>query len=90
MSTPVSGRVMLDRRAVDYAFHIGQWVERSLIDCGIELARQSGSSIVTEEHIESCLDQRVLHRELERIREVVHGEVAGGTGTSKRGSREAA
>jgi hypothetical protein len=82
--------VVIERRAIDFAFRTGQLVEDLLVDRGMELAGKTGASIVTVECVESCLDQALFDQLLRRLRENSHGETAGEGGGSGRGTREAA
>jgi len=70
-------RVAVDVRACAFAFQAGQLLERLLLDRSIELARQSGSSTATAEHVESCLDHALFDQLLKRVRENSHGGNAG-------------
>jgi hypothetical protein len=56
----------------------------------VELAGESGSSTVTAEDVESCLDQALFDHLLRRVRETSHGGAAGENRTGSDGSREAA
>jgi hypothetical protein len=80
----------VDGNASNFAFNVGQWIERLLMDRGIELAGQSGSLIVTAEHVESCLDQVLFDHLLRRVRESSHGGTAGEKRVDDGESREAA
>ncbi len=90
MSSTVNDPVVVDRGASNLAFRAGQLVESLLVDRGIELARKSGSSIVTAEHVESCLDQVLFDHLLRRVRENSHGGTAGEERVDNGESREAA
>ena len=90
MPTPVNSRVVIDVCASDFAFHLGQWFHQSLLDRSIEIARQTGSSVVTTEHVESCLDHAWFDELLKRMREGSDDRAAVKRGVGKRQSREAA
>ena len=90
MSSTVDDRVVVDLRASNFAFRASQMVERLLLDRGLEIARQSGSSIVTADHVGSCLDHVLLDQVLERMRESSHDETAGEGAVLDGPSREAA
>jgi len=90
MSSTVDESVVVASHASDLAFRVGQLVERLLVDRGIELARESGSPIVTAEHVESCLDQVLVDPLLRRVRESSHGGTAGDERVGNGEAREAA
>jgi hypothetical protein len=77
MPPTVSDPVVVDSAASELAFRAGQLVESLLVNRGMELARNSGSSIVTAENVESCLDQVLFDHLLRRVRESSHGGTAG-------------
>ncbi len=85
----VVDRVVVDVRASTFAFRAGQLVERLLLDHGIDLARESGCSVVTAEHVASCLDLALFDQLLEQVRGSSHGGTAGG-GEANNGDRQAA
>ncbi len=89
-STTVNDPIVVDSGASILAFRAGQLIESLLVDRGIELARKSGSSIVTAEYVESCLDQVLFDHLLRRVRESSHGETAGEDRTGSAECREAA
>ncbi len=82
-------RVVVDVRASTFAFRAGQLVERLLLDRGVDLARQSGCSVVTAEHVESCINRALFDQLLEQVRGISHGGTAGG-GEASNGDRQAA
>jgi hypothetical protein len=90
MSTTVIDPIVVGSEASDFAFRVGQLVERLLVERGVELAGESGSSTVTAEDVESCLDQALFDHLLRRVRETSHGGAAGENRTGSDGSREAA
>ncbi len=90
MSSIANESVVVDSDASNLAFRAGQLVESLLVDRGIELARRSGSSIVTAEYVESCLDQVLFDHLLRRVRESSHGGTAGDERVGSPESREAA
>ena len=69
--------VLIERCAIDFAFHTGQLLDDLLVDRGIELASKTGASVVTAECVKSCLDQALFDQLLRRVRENSHGEPAG-------------
>ncbi len=78
MSSAVNDHVAVDVSASSFAFRAGQLLERLLLDSGIELARQSGTPIVTAEHVESCLNDDALFDQFqERVRESPDDPTAG-------------
>lgn len=81
--------LVVDVRASTFAFQAGQLVERLLLDRGLDLARQSGSSVVTAEHVESCINRALFDQLLEQVRGISHGGSAGG-GEVNSGDRQAA
>jgi hypothetical protein len=85
----VVDRVVVDVRASTFAFRAGQLVEQLLLDRGLELARQSGCSVVTAEHVASCLSPTLFDQLLEQARGISHGGTGGG-GESSNGDRQAA
>ena len=90
MSSTVNDSVVVDSHASNLAFRAGQLVERLLVDRGIELAGNSGSLIVTAEHVESCLDQVLFDNLLRRVKESSHGGTTGEERVGNGESREAA
>jgi hypothetical protein len=90
MSSTVDDSVVVDSHATNLAFRAGQLFERLLVDRGVELASNSGSSIVTAEHVESCLDQVLFDHLLRRMRESSHDGTAGEDRVGSGESREAA
>jgi hypothetical protein len=68
-STLVDDRVLIDVRANNLAFHIGQWVEETLLDRSLEIVRRSGASVVTTEHVESCLNHALFDELLKWMKE---------------------
>ena len=85
----VVDRVVVDVGASNFAFRVGQLVERLLLDRGVDLARQSGCLVVTAEHVESCLNLSLFDQLLEQVRESSHVGTAGG-GEASTGDRQAA
>ncbi len=73
MSTLANGRVLLDAGASDFAFHAGQLVERILLERGVEVARQAGTSVATVDHIQSGVDGALLDQLRERLGNRFHG-----------------
>jgi hypothetical protein len=90
MSSAVNDHVAVDVGASSFAFRASQLLERLLLDGGIELARRSGASIVTEEHVESCLDDALFDRFLKRVRESPDGGSAAERGVRDGQSGKAA
>ena len=90
MAATVSDPVLVSSDASNLAFRAGQLFECLLVDRGIEAAHNSGSSIVTADHLESCLDQVLFDHLFRRLRESSHGETAGEGRAGNRESREAA
>lgn len=90
MSSTANESIIVDRRASNAAFRVGQMVERLLMDRGIELAGKSGAQIVTAECVESCLDQALFDHLLSRVRESSHGGTAGNERVGDGMPREAA
>ena len=90
MSSTASDHVVVGAGAGNSAFRAGQLVERLLLDHGIEQASQSGASIVTAEHVESCLDHALFDHLSRRVREICHGGTAGEERVRDGESREAA
>lgn len=60
MSAVRDDRVLIDGAASNVAFRAGQFVERLLLNRGIQLARASDSSIVTVEDVRSCVDDALV------------------------------
>jgi len=90
MSVAVNESVVVESRASDLAFRVGQMVERLLVDRAIELAMESGSPMVTANHVESGLDQALFDHLLRRVRESSRGGTAGEERDDTGESREAA
>ena len=74
MSTLANGRVLLDAGASDLAFRAGQLVEEILVERGVEVARQAGTSVATIDHIQSCVDGALLNQLRERLGNRIHGD----------------
>ncbi len=60
MSTVANDGVPVDAGAGDFAFRAGQLVEELLLDRGTEVARSTGASVVTVEHVRPCIDNDFL------------------------------
>jgi hypothetical protein len=90
MSSAVNDRVLVDVGASDFAFRASQLLERLLLDHGIQVACQAGSSIVAAEHVESCLDHALFDELLKRVRENSDGGTRGEGGGRDGQPREAA
>lgn len=90
MSSAVTESVVVECRASDLAFRVGQLVERLLVDRAIELAIESGSPMVTADRVESCLDEALFNHLLRRVRESSRGGTAGEERGDNGESREAA
>ena len=90
MSSTVTECVLIEARADNLAFRVGQLVEQLLTDRAMELAGRSGSSLVTVEHIESCLDDVLSDPQLRRVTESSHGGTAGEEGVGAGEPRKAA
>lgn len=90
MSSGVRSDVWVDVDASNFAFRIGQWAEQLLLDRSVRLATESGSPVVTVEHVESCLDHALFDELLERVRENPHERTAVAGGVCDRDPREAA
>jgi len=90
MSSATKNRVVVDAGASDLAFQAGQLAERLLLDRSIEIASQAGSSVVTAEHVESCLDHALSDELFKRVRESSHGATGGEREACDGESREAA
>ena len=90
MSCVTKDRVLVHPDASAFAFRAGQLVERLLLHRSIAIARQTGSSIATAQHVESCLDHSLSDEWLKRVRESCHGETGGEGGAPDGESREAA
>lgn len=83
-------RILIDNGASNFAFRISQLVERILLDRSIELASQCGATIVTAEHIKTCLDQSSFDQILKQAGETLNDGTAGESGRYNMRSREAA
>ncbi len=81
MSTLANGRVLLDAGASDLAFHAGQLVEEILVERGVEVARQAGTSVVTVDHLQSCIDVALLDQLRQRLGNRLDGNQAGSPGS---------
>jgi hypothetical protein len=90
MSLALNDRVVVDIAASNLAFRAGQVVERLLLERSIELTSRSGSSTVTAEHVESCLDHTIVGQLLERMREDSNVGTAEDGGNPRGDPREAA
>jgi hypothetical protein len=90
VSTIPDSRVLIDVRANDLAFHIGQWIARSLLDRSLEIVRQSGSSLVTTEHVEACVDHVLFDDLLKWMKEAEGDRTTGEEGVGSGQSRKAA
>lgn len=77
MSSALNDCVVVDIAASDFAFRASQLLEQLLLDRGIEVASQAGSSIVAAEHVESCLDHALFDELLKRVRENPDGGTRG-------------
>lgn len=85
MATTSGDRVFVSEGASDLAFRAGQALERLLLHRALDFARNSGSPIVTVEHLERSFDAD-LHEQLGRaIKACGHDE-----STQRTGRREAA
>lgn len=73
MTSATKVTILIEHKASDLAFRLGQLLERMLIDRAIE----SGTPIITAEQVESCLNQDLFDDLLSRVGEVSHGESAG-------------
>ena len=73
-SSTVSEDVAISRSASGIAFEAGQLVERLLLQRSCELAPRLGSTVVTDEHVRSCLDSALLQDVFATMRKVGHGE----------------
>jgi hypothetical protein len=60
MGTIASHRVLIDAVASDLAFHAGQRVEMMLLERGEELARESGSSVITADDVLASISSNLL------------------------------
>jgi hypothetical protein len=90
MSVAADSRVLVEISASDFAFRSGQSLEGLLWERSIEVARQSGSSTVTAEHVESCLDHALFDDLLRAMRESSNDRTADEAGVQDRQSRKAA
>jgi hypothetical protein len=77
MSSLANERVFVDGCANHFAFRMSQLFERVLIDHGIECAIQGGSNIVTQEIIETCIDQTLFDQLLKTLRGISDDGTAG-------------
>ncbi len=69
MSPLENDRILFDVDASTLAFRVGQLVEKLLLDRGLELARESESSIVTVENVKSCIDDSLPEQLRKRLHE---------------------
>ena len=60
MSSIAKSAVLVDGSASDFAFRAGQLLERLLVERGVDAASRSGLTVVTSQHIESCLSDPLL------------------------------
>jgi len=60
MTTLEDNRIWLDLESSNLAFRAGQFLERRLVDRGIERTRSSESSVVRADAIRTCMDESLL------------------------------
>lgn len=77
MASATADRVLVGEHASRFAFRAGQAVERLLLERGMERARQTGSPIVTAEHVERSLDAQFYEQLVRAINASFHDEPAG-------------
>ena len=71
MSPTENPRIAFDADASTLAFRAGQFVERLLLERGLEVASSSQMSVVTSEAIQSSMDDSLL----DDLRKHLNGQV---------------
>ncbi|HZZ27624.1 MAG TPA: hypothetical protein VFE46_06410 [Pirellulales bacterium] len=89
MSIHVASQIVVDGSAIEYAFRMGQTIERLLLEQSIKECEESGSSLVTKDHVKSCLNWSLFERLIAES-ECVNGGICSTKRTGNRESREAA
>jgi len=72
MSTLETTRVLIDSNASTLAFRAGQALERLLVDRAIAAARDAGATVVTTDHIQSCIDSSLFAQVRIELNEDAH------------------
>ena len=90
MLSTATDKVLIESRANDFAYRVGQMVEDLLVESGIELAGKAGSRMVTIEHLKACLDRVLPARLVEQLRECSHDGIEGECNVARGVSRDAA
>ncbi len=60
MSTIETSKILIDSSASKLAFRAGQALERLLVDRAIAATRDAGATVVTTDHIQSCMDSSLF------------------------------
>ena len=90
MALAIDDGIEVEVAASTLAFRAGQFVERRLLEAAAGFARESGSAVITEEHVSQRVGPALIDQLAEWIKEDSDGESVGDRGADSGASWQAA